>query len=134
MSEDFRYPSMKQIETLYRRVIEQTGGEHGYLSRGNLEYVLDTVREVGERLPTGQALAKKAAFILFNVVVVHPFLNGNKRSAFELVRVFLRLNGHDLSVRSDETYDFLLRVGQNKASMKDVEKWVASHLTERQEK
>ncbi len=63
---------------LYRRIIERTGGEYGYLSRGNLDYVLDMVREVGDGLPTDQALAKKAAFILFNVVVVHPFLNGNK--------------------------------------------------------
>lgn len=125
---------MGQIETLYRRIIEQTGGEHGYLSRGNLDYVMDMVREVGEGLPVDQALAKKAAFILFNVVVVHPFLNGNKRSAFELARVFLRLNGRDLKVKSDEAYAFLLRVGQNRASIKDVEKWIASHLTEKQEK
>ena len=48
---------------------------------------MDTVRDIGERLPKRQAIVKKAAFLLYNVIVVHPFLNGNKRTAYELMRL-----------------------------------------------
>ena len=29
-------------------------------------------------------MVKKAALLLYNIVVIHPFLNGNKRTAFGL--------------------------------------------------
>jgi prophage maintenance system killer protein len=55
---------------------------------------------------------------------------GNKRTAYELVRIFIRLNGGDLNPNADDAYRFLLRVAQGKESMKDVEAWIARHLTD----
>ncbi len=66
LSEEIRYPSIKQVERLYNKIISVTGGEHGYLSKSNLEYLLDTVKDIGERLDREQAIVKKAAFLLYN--------------------------------------------------------------------
>ena len=93
LTEEIRYPSIEQVLALYNSIVDVTGGERGTLSKSNLGYVLDTVRDVGERLPRRRAIVKKAAFLLYNVVVVHPFLNGNKRTAFGLMETFLGLNG-----------------------------------------
>jgi death on curing protein len=103
------------------------GGEHGYLSKSNLEYLLDTVKDVGERLPKRQALVKKAAFLLYNIVALHPFLNGNKRTAYELVKLFLKRNGYRLNADADDDYEFLLGVASGKVSEIEVENWV-DHL------
>jgi len=130
MSDEIGYLTMKQIERLYRRVIQMTGGESGYLSRSNLEYLLDTVKDVGERLERKPAIAKKAAFLLYNVVVLHPFVNGNKRTAYELVRLFLQANGYDIDASSKDEYQFLLDVASGKASATDVERWIAMNLAE----
>ena len=90
---EIRYPSVEQVERLHDRVLDVTGGEHGDLSRSNLEYVLAAVKEIGEELDIRTAVKKKAAFLLYNLISQHPFVNGNKRTAFELVKLFLRLNG-----------------------------------------
>lgn len=100
MREEIEYLSMDEVSKLYDAIIKTTGGEHGYLSKGNLEYLMDTVRDVGERVPRRQAIVKKAAFLLYNVIVIHPFLNGNKRAAYELMRLFLSANGFNLSVET----------------------------------
>ena len=42
-----RYPSLEQVERLHNRVLDVTGGEHGDLSRSNLEYVLEAVKQIG---------------------------------------------------------------------------------------
>ena len=76
MNDEIRYPSVKQVERLYDQIIAMTGGEHCYLSKSNLEYLLDTVKDVGERLRSKQALAKKAAFLLYNIIVLHPSSTG----------------------------------------------------------
>ena len=73
---------------------------------------------------------KKAAFLLYNVIIVHPFLNGNKRTAFGLAGSFLEANGFELVSRPKDAYEFLLRVASGEASEVEVEGWVASHLTE----
>jgi len=115
---------------LYDQIIAMTGGEHGYLSKSNLEYLLDTAKDVGERLHKRQALVKKAAFLLYNIIVVHPFVNGNKRTAYELVKLFLRLNGYQIRSDSSEDYQFLIDVASARVSAADVERWVAMNLTE----
>src|SRR5437867_5096474 len=116
LSEEIRYPYIKQVERLYNKIISVTGGEHGYLSKSNLEYLLDTVKDIGERLDREQAIVKKAAFLLYNIVVLHPFVNGNKRTAYELVRLFLRLNGHEIKSDPDDTYRFLLDIASRNVS------------------
>lgn len=133
MNNEIRYPSVKQVERLYDKILVMTGGEHGYLSKSNLEYVLDTVKDVGERLHRKQALTKKAAFLLYNIIVLHPFVNGNKRTGYELVKLFLQLNGYEIDSDLGEAYRFLLDVASGKVSAADVDKWVAMNLTELKE-
>lgn len=106
------------------------GGSPGYLSKSNLEYLLDAIRDIGERLDRKHAIIKKASFLLFNVITLHPFLNGNKRTSYELARLFLRLNGYEITSKSGETYLFLLKIGAGKASADEVDRWIARNLAE----
>ena len=133
MTAEIQYPSVDQVSRLYKRVVETSGGEHGFLSKSNLAYLLDTVKDVGERLPKEEALVKKAAFLLYNVIAIHPFLNGNKRTAYELVRHFLASNGYTVKLETREAYRFLLEVARGMVSEGDVEKWVATHLSKSEE-
>ena len=130
MSEEIRYPSAQQVSELYEMTIRSSGGERGYVSRSNLEYLLDAVKDIGERLPKKQAMVKKAAFLLYNIVIIHPFLNGNKRTAFGLVGAFLEANGYELVSESNDAYEFLLGVASGSVSETEVEGWVVRHLSE----
>ena len=67
--------------------------------------------------------------MLYNIVVLHPFVNGNKRTAYELVRLFLRLNGHEIKSDPDDTYRFLLDIASRNVSAGDVNKWIGMNLT-----
>ena len=130
MSEEIRYPSGKQVAELYETTMKASGGERGYLSRSNLDYLLDAVKDIGERLPKRQAIVKKSSFLLYNIVVVHPFLNGNKRTAFGLAASFLEANGFELVTQPKDAFEFLVRLAAGKVSETEVEHWVARHLTE----
>ncbi len=93
-----------------------------------MEYVLEAVREVGEELDDHYAIKKKAAFLLYNLISQHPFVNGNKRTAFELVKLFLRLNGYEIKPKSQETYSFLAGIAAGKISLCQAEDWIAINL------
>jgi death on curing protein len=132
--EEIKYPSLEQVSKLYDRTIDATGGERGYLSTSNLEYLLDTVKDVGERLPRRQAIIKKAASLLYNVIIVHPFLNGKKRTEFGLMEVSLESNGYEASLDTAEGFGFLIGVASGKVSESKVEHRIARHSAEPKEK
>ena len=130
LSEEIRYPSTEQVSELYDMTIKASGGERGFVGKSNLDYLLDAVKDIADRLPKKQAIVKKAAFLLYNLIVVHPFLNGNKRTAFGVAGAFLEANGYELDAQATEAYEFLLGIASGKISEIEVEKWVAKHLTE----
>jgi death on curing protein len=68
------------------------------------------------RVESNEAVVKKAAFLLYSLVTQHPFINGNKRTAFEIVNAFLELNGYTLHAKTDEVYGLLSELGAGEAS------------------
>jgi death-on-curing protein len=59
---------------------------------------------------------EQAAAYLFHLAMNHPFLDGNKRTAFATMDAFLRLNGYQLNLSDDQTYQLVLDVVQKTVS------------------
>ena len=98
------------------------------VSASNLRYILETVRDVGERLPDEEAAIRKAGYLLYNIVSMHPFVDGNKRTAFEVSKNFLRLNGWVLEAREQDSYKTLVSIASGKMSEKGAGLWVGKNL------
>jgi death-on-curing protein len=126
-----KYLSINDVEWFHDRILELTGGERGDLAKGNLEFALEKVRGVGEGLDIDQAIAKKATFLLYNLVIDHPFINGNKRTAFEVAEAFLELNGYILRAKTDEVYSLLSDLAAGKIFQADAEHWIATNLAKK---
>jgi death-on-curing protein len=109
-------------------------GNAGDLAKGNLEFALERVKHVGEGLDIEKAIVKKAAFLLYTLVIQHPFINGNKRTAFEVAEAFLEMNGYVLRAKTDEIYGLLSDVGAGKSSDSQVEDWIATNLAKKNER
>jgi death on curing protein len=108
-----------------------TGGEPGDLAKANLEFALERVKEIGEGLDRKKSAMRKAAFLLQSLVTQHPFTNGNKRTAFEVVETFLEMNGYVLQALTEETYSLLSDLGSGKASEDQAEEWIATNLAKK---
>jgi len=59
------------------------------VSSSNLAYVLKTVNDICENVLEEKAAVRKSGCLLFSLVNLHPFLDGNKRTAFEVAKNFL---------------------------------------------
>jgi len=134
LARKINYPTLGQVEELHARILDITGGERGELSRSNLEYLLEAVKDVGRKLEANQAMIKKAAYLLYNFVVEHPFVNGNKRTALELVTLFLRMNNDDIAATPVQVYSFLSGIAAGEESLAHVESWIATNLAKRPKK
>jgi death-on-curing protein len=89
----------------HQRLIERYGGAPGVRDVGALESAL-------HRPQTGyyDTLVHEAAALLESLVQNHPFVDGNKRVAFGVVDVFLRINGFTTTASSAAIYNRMIKL------------------------
>ncbi|HEY6456306.1 MAG TPA: type II toxin-antitoxin system death-on-curing family toxin [Steroidobacteraceae bacterium] len=106
----------------HQQLIERYGGSSGVRDLGALASAL-------HRPQTGyyDALIHEAAALLESLVQNHPFVDGNKRVAFAVVDVFLRINGHTISAGSRPIYDLLIKLMEQRTfDMEHLVPWLQS--------
>jgi death-on-curing protein len=94
----------------HKQLIERYGGATGVRDAGALESAL-------HRPQTGyyDTIVDEAAALLESLVQNHPFVDGNKRVAFAVVDVFLRINGYRINANSQEIYDHVIKLFDDQA-------------------
>ncbi len=119
-----RFPSVQEALELHRRLIERFGGEGGIIDAGLLESALF-------RPQTGyyENLAQMAAALMESLIINHPFVDGNKRMAFFLTDVFLRMNCWCIRVQPVPGRRFIVKViGERADRFRLIETWIRKHL------
>ncbi|HEU4655442.1 MAG TPA: type II toxin-antitoxin system death-on-curing family toxin [Steroidobacteraceae bacterium] len=89
----------------HQLLIERYGGANGLRDAGALESAL-------HRPQTGyyDTLIHEAAALLESLIQNHPFVDGNKRVAFAVTDVFLRINGYHIVGDSQAIFATLMRL------------------------
>jgi len=72
-------------------------------------------------------LAKKGAALAHSMIKNHPFVDGNKRSAFLCLKIFLALNGVILISSDDEMYGFILSIADGSSELLEIADWIEAH-------
>lgn len=99
----FDYIRVDDILAIHADQIERYGGAEGIRDPGLLEAAL--FRPQTGYYPT---LIEEAAALWESLSQNHPFVDGNKRTAFAATYVFLAINGLDIIATDDEAQDFVL--------------------------
>ena len=87
-----KYPTVEAVLELHEEVLAVSGGAPGLRDRGALESALEKpFQTVGGRdaYPT---FFTKVAAIVFYLVKLHPFVDGNKRTALQTAMLTLGMN------------------------------------------
>ena len=105
MTVTWRWVSLETAIKGHRRQIEKYGGG-GYALRdpGRLEAAIMHPRMIADYEPDADAQRLAAAYV-YGLAKGHPFVDGNKRIAWVVSRLFLMKNGFGLTVSNDEKYD-----------------------------
>jgi len=99
------YLSTADALFFHKHLIERYGGAPGIRDVGALESAL-------HRPQTGyyETLIHEAAALCESLVQNHPFVDGNKRVAFAVVDVFLRINGYSIAASSAAIYGRVMKL------------------------
>lgn len=72
-------------------------------------------------------LYEKAAALLHSLVMNHPFVDGNKRTAILSALLFLRMNGIEKNWIDENAYWFVMAVAQGKRTNTQAAAWLRQH-------
>lgn len=70
---------------------------------------------------------QKAAALGESLIINHPFLDGNKRTAFLAMAALLWEYGFDLDVEKNELYEFILDMSKGNKQFSDIVEWLKNN-------
>lgn len=114
----------RQILILHERMIQKYGGSSGVRDMGMLESAVGRPFATfgGEDLYP-DTFMKAGAFIQ-SIVKNHPFIDGNKRTAFAGAITLLLANGVFISTDTNQVVKFMLRVANENISVDEIAAWL----------
>jgi death-on-curing protein len=118
------YLTVAEVLAMHADQIERYGGSHGVRDPGLLEAALF-------RPQTGYYadLIEEAAALWESISQNHPFIDGNKRTAFAATYTFFAINGARLTADAQETEDFVLRLYEgNQFTFDKLVPWLRAHV------
>jgi len=122
-----RWLSRQIALAVHDRQLAEHGGPAGVRDDGALESAL--ARPVNPwSYGTDDPCALAAAYA-FGIARNHPFVDGNKRTAWVAARLFLRMNGHSLAFSEQDAIRTVLALAAGELSEDELADWLSEHLS-----
>ena len=116
------------VLAIHRRQLAEHGGGDGVRDSSLLDSALNKPKNLYHYSNPEPDLAALAASYAYGIARNHPFIDGNKRTAFVVCRLFLKLNGTNLTASQEEKYNSFLTLAAGNLSEQELANWITSHL------
>ena len=116
------------VLAIHRRQLAEHGGAEGMRDSGLLGSALNKPKNLYHYRNPEPDLAVLAASYTYGIAKNHPFVDGNKRTAFVVCRLFLKLNGTDLTATQEEKYKIFLKLAAGDLSEQELADWITRFL------
>lgn len=120
--------SVEEVIQIHEILIENFGGTKGVRDKNLLESSVNrpyTTFGASDLYPTP---IEKAAAVIESIVKNHPFIDGNKRTGYTLMRLTLLSHEMDIQASEEEKYGFVIQIAESKLTFPEILKWIKSKL------
>ena len=126
MSERFAWVLPGIIELIHAEQLATHGGGAGLRDRGGLEAAIEHPR-MAAHYDEGLDVVGVAALYAHSLAKRHPFVDGNKRTAFAVALLFLKLNGRIVTASMDDRYDRMYALAAGTLSETEFADWLRAN-------
>lgn len=118
------------VEAIHESLVRQFGGSHGVRDDGLLESALDRARN---RWGYGASadIFDLAASYGVGIAKNHAFVDGNKRTAFQTMYVFLGLNGRRVTAPQPDIVTLMVDVATGSVDEVALAAWLRANTSAR---
>lgn len=112
---------------IHERQLAEHGGGSGIRDRGLFESAMARPLQLHAYGGEAAGIPDYAAAYAFGLARNHPFLDGNKRSAYVVCRTFLVINGWDLVGSMEERYAAFVAMSAGEMTEEAFTEWLRHH-------
>ena len=118
---------LEDVLNIHEFLINKFGGSHGLRDESLLKSALARPFQTFDQVDLHKTFAEKAAALIESIITNHPFIDGNKRTGYVLMRLYLMENGQDIIADQDEKYDFVIAIASGDISHEQIVDWIHNH-------
>ena len=126
---DWTWVADSVVYAIHEAQLAEHGGIAGIRDEGLLSSALARPQNLAVYGEDVDAAALAAAYA-FGISRIHPFLDGNKRSAFVVMELFLNLNGWVLEADDTTCISIMLTLASGKTDEMVLAKWLRGHIAQ----
>jgi death-on-curing protein len=115
------------VLAIHDEQLREHGGGTGVRDEGLLESAL--ARPLNRAGYAESDMAELAAAYAFGIARNHPFIDGNKRTAYVALEVFLALNGIAFPARDADCVVMTLSMATGEIAEAEFADWVRQHIS-----
>ena len=116
------------VIAMHEEQLAEHGGAVGMRDHGLLQTALARPLQLASYAESPPDLAALAAAYGYGLAHLHPFIDGNKRTALVATETFIDLHGHQLDATNAECVVAFLALAAGKLSEEDLAKWLRARL------
>jgi death on curing protein len=117
-----------EVLSIHNNILSQTGGSDGVRDMDLLESALARPFQSFDGQDFYPEIIEKAAALIESIVKNHPFMDGNKRTGYVLMRAMLLSSGIEINASEDEKYDFVIAVAEGRLDFDAIKAWLEAHI------
>ncbi len=112
------------VITVHELLIENYGGIQGIRDSKGLDSAITRPFMTFDQQELYPTPILKAAALIQSLINNHPFLDGNKRIGYVMMRFFLLQNKLDINATLSEKYDFVIKIANGRILFDQISAWI----------
>jgi len=124
--------TIKEALKIHDLAIQKYGGGTGVRDLSLLESSINRPFATFDSRELYPLAADKAAAIIESIVKNHPFADGNKRTGYILMRLFLLKNQKDIEASQEEKYEFVINIASGKIDYDEIRNWIENRIVNKE--
>ena len=101
------------------------------VNEGALDFMISKIKSRRQSKDRERDISKGAATIWYDIIINHPFIDGNKRTATESMLMFIDLNSYELKSPPNGLIYISLKLANNDISLNELVDWIYPRLNQR---
>ncbi len=122
MKTDWKWIDSEVVLAIHDQQLAEHGGSDGIRDKGLIESALARPRNLASY--SASDIFDLAAEYGYGIARNHGFIDGNKRTAYVVTRIFLVLNGHDLTAPAVERVLVFEKLGRGELAPDEFARWL----------
>jgi death-on-curing protein len=118
---------LHDVLNIHHILIDKFGGSKGVRDQGLLESAIHRPFATFDNAELYPEAVDKAAAVLESILINHPFLDGNKRTAYVIMRLILLENEMDIEADQEDKYKMVIAASTGEFRYEEIRTWIQSH-------